>query len=155
MTNDPEYAEDSSLEVAQLPEFEKLTIDPLGYASRGSGSRRWVTAAPEADPNCRTPIHELAHLAHYAVMVQSAGEDFENCLAAAYRAALNGDLWAGQYAREDEAEYFAEAFEFWVWGSVPSSLAAEGTTLAEYDAAAEALVTEVFNEVTLPTSCDD
>ena len=155
MTNDPEHAGDSSLEVAQLPEFEKLTIDPLGYASRGSGSRRWVTAAPEADPYCETLIHELGHFGHFAVQVQSDGEDFEDRLGAAYQSALNGDLWAGQYARSEDAEYFAEAFKFWVWGSVPSSLAAEETTLAEYDPTAEALVTEVFNEVTLLASCDD
>ena len=46
-------------------------------------------------------------------------------------------------------------FKFWVWGSVPDSLVEEETTLAEYDPAAEALVTEVFNEVSLPASCDD
>ena len=50
---------------------------------------------------------------------------------------------------------FAEAVFYWVLGSVPDSLVEEETTLAEYDPAAAALVTEVFNEVTLPASCDD
>ena len=140
--------------VAQLPEFTWLTIDIRGYASQRSGA--WVIAVPtEDDPKCRTLIHELAHLAYYAVRVQSDGQDFEDRLAAAYRAALDGDLWEYQYAQSNDAEYFAEAFKFWVWGSVPDSLVEEETTLAEYDPAAEALVTEVFDEVSLPASCDD
>ena len=138
---------------AQLPEFTWLTIDPLGYASRSNG--RWVASVPAADPYCETLVHELGHFGHYAVEEGSDGEEFNDRLGTAYQAALTGNLWENQYARYNKDEYFAEAVLFWVWGSVPDSLVEEETTLAEYDPAAAALVTEVFNEVTLPASCDD
>ena len=139
-------------QVAQLPEFV-LFIDPLGFAVKRAGG--WIAGVPESDPKCYVLVHEFAHLAHYAVEEQTNGEDFNDRLTAAYQAALNGELWSGQYARSADAEYFAEAVWFWVLGSVPDSLWEEETTLAEYDPTIEALVTEVFNEVTLPASCDD
>ena len=138
--------------VVQLPEFTG-TNDSLGYATKRVVG--WLAGVPAADPYCETIVHEIGHLAHYATEDQTGGQDFNARLRAAYRAMLNGELWEYQYARTNWQEYFAEGVFYWVLGSVPDALVEEETTLAEYDPAVAVLVTEVFNEVTLPASCDD
>ena len=92
-------------------------------------------------------------MVHYMIDEQTGGADFNSRLQAAYQAALNAGLWHGLYARRNDREYWAEAVRFWFWETLPPSLAASYSKLADYDPEVAKLVEEVFGEATLVSYC--
>ena len=129
------------------------------YRSRGVAFKRdtgWEAFMPAVDrvPHCGTFIHELAHLIHFALEDQAGGDAFDARLESAYRAARAAGRWRGMYASTEPVEYWAEMVVFWLWESLPPSLAPYYSDLADYDPAAAALVEEVLDEdATVPAEC--
>ena len=122
-----------------------------GYATKNDN---WLEArVPKVDPHCDTFIHELAHLIHSAIRLQSSDREFDSRLQALYNAALSAGLWQGYYASWDKEEYWAETVKFWFWESLPSPLAADYPELEDYDPEVAKLVEETFGEATVPSDC--
>ena len=138
--------------VTQLPEFMFWTRDDaVGVAEQFDNE--WVAGVPADTPYCRTVIHEIAHTVQFAIEEQPGGAEFSSRLQAAYQAAYNAGLWRGQYAATDSREYWAEAVRLWFWESLPPSLAASGTKLADYDPEIAMLVVEALDGATVPAAC--
>lgn len=92
-------------------------------------------------------IHEFAHTIHQIGLAQ-VDLTFEPRLRAAFAEAQQAGRWAGTYARENPAEYWAEGVQSWFscnrthdseHGAVNSPAA-----VAEHDPPLAALLTEVF-----------
>ena len=137
--------------VIQLPEFRHLLENPTGMALRSPTG--WVAAVPEHDYYCGLFVHEFAHLVHFAIEEQLNSGEYISRLIDAYNAAMNAGLWQGEYASTNTEEYFAEIVKFWLWGSLPESLASNNFELEDYDPEAARLVKEVFGEATVPWYC--
>ena len=137
--------------INQLPEFRFLTNNTLGYVHKGASE--WLAGVPAETPYCGTVIHEIAHLVQNAIEEQPGGTEFNSRLQAAYQAALNAGRWQGLYARTNTEEYWAEAVKFWFWESLPPSLAASGTKLADYDPEIAMLVVEALDGAIVPAAC--
>ena len=138
--------------VTQLPEFMFWTRDDaVGVAEQFESE--WVAGVPADTPYCRTVIHEIGHMVQFAIEEQPGGAEFSSRLQAAYQAAYNAGLWRGQYAATDSREYWAEAVRLWFWESLPPSLAASGTKLADYDPEIAMLVVEALDGATVPAAC--
>ena len=114
----------------------------------------WTAYTPVTDPYCRTFIHEFAHMVHRAIEEQSDGAEFNKRLRAQWQAAINAGRWRGYYAATNFSEYWAETVKFWLWETLPPSLAANHAELADYDPEIAKLVEEVFGDTaTVPASC--
>jgi len=137
--------------VIQLPEFRHLREDPTGMALRSPTG--WVAAVPEHDYYCGLFVHEFAHLVHFAIEEQLNSGEYISRLIDAYNAAMNAGLWQAEYASTNTEEYFAEIVKFWLWGSLPESLASYNSELEDYDPEAAKLVNELFGEATVPWYC--
>ncbi len=137
--------------VIQLPEFRHLSQDPTGMALRSPTG--WVAAVPESDYYCGLFVHEFAHLVHFAIEGQLNSGEYISRFIDAYNAAMNAGLWQGAYASTNFEEYFAETVTFWLWGSLPESLASYNSELEDYDPEAAKLVNELFGEATVPWYC--
>jgi len=101
---------------------------------------------PYADENIL--IHEFAHTIHQIGLAE-VDPSFEIRLRAAFEEAVRADRWAGTYARENPAEYWAEGAQSWFCcnrtndrehGAVNSPVA-----VAEHDPPLAALLGEVFS----------
>ena len=113
----------------------------------------WTASTPVNDPFCDTFIHEFVHLVHHAAEEQSDGEAFNTRLRALHQAALNAGLWRGHYASTNYSEYWAETVKFWLWESLPNSLAGSYASLSAYDSEIAKFIEENLGEVTIPSFC--
>ena len=116
----------------------------------------WTAYTPVTDPYCDTFIHEFAHVVHHAIEEQSDGENFNTRLQAQYQAIINAGKWLPSdvsYARTNFREYWAETVKYWLWETLPSSLASNYAELADYDPEIANLIEETFGDVTIPAAC--
>ncbi len=139
--------------LGQLPEFRGrfAFFYPVGAVIQTASG--WLVGVPNRDTRCYVFIHEFAHVIQYALEKQPDGQEYISRLKALYDAALGADLWEGEYAATNYAEYWAEVVTYWFEESLPTTLAADYPKLADYDAEAAKLVEEVFGSATVPEYC--
>ncbi len=137
--------------ISQLPELSFLSDATLGYVHKDP--TLFVAGMPAEDLHCGTFIHEVGHMAFYAIEEQSGGAEFEARIQALYQAAVNAGRWQGLYASRNSGEYWAEMVRFWFWETLPPSLETTYMTLENYDPEAAKLVKEVFDGATVPAEC--
>ena len=125
-----------------------------GYGgSAASPSTGWVGRVAQEDTHCGTFIREFASLIYFASRELRDGDEFNSRLRAVYQAALDAGLWKGRYASTSVEDYWAETVKYWLWESLPPSLAANYPKLADYDPEAALLVEEVLGDATVPPYC--
>ena len=137
--------------INQLAEFGFLSDAVLGYVHKTPSD--FVTGVPAEDEYCGTFIHEVGHMAFYAIEEQSGGAEFDARIQALYQSAVNAGRWQGLYASRNSGEYWAEMVRFWFWETLPPSLETTYMTLENYDPEAAKLVKEVFDGATVPAEC--
>ncbi len=97
-------------------------------------------------------IHEFAHNIHLRGLVR-VDETFDRRLKAAYRAAMEKELWKGKYAAKNSREYWAEGVQSWFDDNRENDHDHNHVNtrkeLREYDPGLAALCEEVFGETEL------
>lgn len=95
-------------------------------------------------------IHEFAHVIHL-VALNEVDPTFDERLQACYNATVGSGKWAGTYAAENHAEYWAEAVQIWFRcnpaeaGGVHNDINTR-EELAAYDPKLAELLREVFGD---------
>ncbi len=113
----------------------------------------WEANAPVKDPHCGSFIQQVAHLMHFAIISLPSDTDFSSRLGSLYRAASRRDSKLRGIGAPTAEDYWAEMVKYWLWGSVPSSLATSNGTAADFDPEFVDFLEDVLGEVTVPQSC--
>ena len=141
----------------QIPEYRTLQPDfYVDKRSRGLGGFGISSASEEnllhypEEPysgGFSMLMHEFAH--HVEAIHHKVDPGFDARLRMAYEAAMARGLWANTYAAVNQAEYWAEASEAWLYPKTASSFDRFGDTRADlkaYDPALAVLLTEVYGD---------
>ena len=100
-------------------------------------------------------IHEFAHAVHFVgIEKRQPGARFGRRLATMFTEARAAGLWDYTYAATNSAEYWAEGVEIWFGFNEPGH-ANTRRELEEYDPSLARLVTEVFGDATVSSSCKE
>ena len=142
-------------EVEDTPNWRGFFHDPLVVTSEEN------LLCYDTDPHRygEVLIHELAHAVHFVGIEKRRDRTFSRRLDRAFTEARAAGLWDYTYAATNSVEYWAEGVEVWFGiNDVPGLSGNDVNTrreLEEYDPTLANLVTEVFGEATVSSSCQE
>ena len=149
---------------SELPEWVEWIGDPGEGELRGFFLDPLVVTSEENllcypdDPHGNggeVLIHEFAHAVHFVgIEKRQPGARFGRRLATMFTEARAAGLWDYTYAATNSAEYWAEGVEIWFGFNEPGH-ANTRRELEEYDPSLARLVTEVFGDATVSSSCKE
>ena len=142
-------------EVEDTPNWRGFFHDPLVVTSEEN------LLCYDTDPHRygEVLIHELAHAVHFVGIEKRRDRTFSRRVEQAFQKARAAGLWDYTYAATNSVEYWAEGVEIWFGiNDVPGLSGNDVNTrreLKEYDPTLANLVTEVFGEATVSSSCQE
>ena len=100
-------------------------------------------------------IHEFAHAVHFVgIEERQPGSRFSRRLTTMFDEARAAGLWDYAYAATNSVEYWAEGVEIWFGFNEPGD-ATTREQLEDYDPNLAGLVTKVFGDATVTSSCKE
>ena len=149
---------------SELPEWVEWIGDPGEDELRGFFLDPLVVTSEENllcypdDPHRdggEVLIHELAHAVHF-VGIEKRQPDarFGSRLDTMFTEARAAGLWDYTYAATDSVEYWAEGVEIWFGINEQGNGVNTRGELEDYDPSLAGLVTEVFGDATVSSSCN-
>ena len=148
--------------ISEIPEYSFGTPDFFTFWARGIGgtgsevpghpavssSEENILHYPGVGGSYNVLIHEFAHAIHLFGL-NTTDPTFDNCLKAAYDAAMAQGLWQGTYASSNRREYWAEGTQGWFYPQGGGSFDNYGNTrdvLKAYDPGLAALLAEIYDD---------
>ena len=139
--------------VAMADYGTRIFINPDVYGYAQQLPHVFEAHVPVEDLYCFTLIHEFSHVIHYTIGELSGGNQFNLRLQALYDAALEADLWDGDWASRNVREYWAQVVTYWFQEFLDSPSVSGNLKLENHDPEAAKLVEEVFGDATVPSYC--
>ena len=149
---------------SELPEWVEWIGDPGEGELRGFFLDPLVVTSEENllcypdDPHGNggeVLIHELAHAVHFVgIEKRQPGAPFGSRLETMFTEARAAGLWDHTYAATNSVEYWAEGAEIWFGINEQGNGVNTRRELEDYDPSLAGLVTEVFGDATVSSSCN-